>query len=59
MKVFSFRFSAVVQCWALYPEDRPDFQQLEVKMGKLLNLVADYMELTMQLLPSEQKDEFG
>ena len=43
-----------MKCWALDPEDRPDFNQLEGKVGKLLKLIADYMELTMELLPTEE-----
>ena len=53
------RYSTVVKCWALNPEDRPDFKQLEGKVGKLLNLVADYMEMTMELLPTEESEELS
>ena len=45
-----------MKCWTLDPEDRPDFNQLEGKVGKLLKLVADYMELTMELLPTEDSE---
>ena len=47
----------MVKCWALNPEDRPEFKQLEGKVGKLLNFVADYIELTMELLPKEEGEE--
>ena len=49
----------MVKCWVLNPDDRPDFKQLEGKVGKLLNLVADYMELTMELLPTEESEEIS
>ena len=39
-----------MKCWAL----DPDFNQLEGKVGTLLKLIADYMELTMELLPTEE-----
>ena len=48
-----------MKCWALNPEDRPDFKQLEGKVSKLLNLLADYMELTMELLPTEDNNISG
>ena len=51
--IIDFRYSTVVKCWALNPEDRPNFKQLEGKVSKLLNLLADYVELTMKLLPTE------
>ena len=51
-----FRYSTVMKCWTLNPEDRPDFKQLESKVGKLLSQVADYMELTMELLPAEESE---
>ena len=53
------RYSTVVKCWSLNPDDRPDFKQLEGKVGKLLNLVADYMEPTMELLPTEESEELS
>ena len=48
-----------MKCWALNPDDRPDFKLLKGKVGKLLNLVADYMELTMELLPTEESEELS
>ena len=53
------RYSIIVKCWALNPEDRPDFNQLEGKVGKLLKLIADYMEFSMELLPTEESDELS
>ena len=49
----------MVNCWALNPDDRPDFKRLESKVGKLLSLVADYMELTMELVPTEESEEIS
>ena len=59
VNIVSCRYSTVVKCWALNPEGRPDFKQLESKVRKLLNLVADYIELTMELLPTEESEELS
>ena len=57
--IMYIRYSTVVKCWALNPEDRPDFNQLEGKVGRLLKFIADYMELSMELLPTEESEELS
>ena len=54
--VQSHSFSVMVKCWALDPNDRPNFEKLATSMGKLLQAAAGYLELNMVLLP-ETKDE--
>jgi pyrroline-5-carboxylate reductase len=49
-------YSMMIKCWALSPEDRPDFKNLSSSLGKLLEISADYLELSMVLLPSEAED---
>jgi hypothetical protein len=46
----------MMKCWALSPEDRPDFKKLSSSLGKLVEISAGYLELSMVLLPSEAED---
>jgi hypothetical protein len=46
----------MMKCWALSPEDRPDFKKLSSSLGKLVAISAGYLELSMVLLPSEAED---
>ena len=46
----------MIQCWALNPEDRPGFEKLSSSLGKLLEISAGYLELSMVLLPSSEED---
>ena len=47
----------MTKCWTLNPEDRPDFEKLSSSLGKLLEISAGYLELSMVLLPSEEDNE--
>ena len=46
-----------MKCWALNPEDRPGFEKLSSSLGRLLEISAGYLELSMVLLPSEEDNE--
>ena len=42
-------FSIMVRCWALNPEDRPTFKQLNTTMDELLQTAEGYAEFNMSL----------
>ena len=46
----------MMKCWALNPEDRPGFEKLSSTLGKLMEIAAGYLELSMVLLPSDHED---
>ena len=39
----------MVRCWALDPEDRPTFKQLNATMDELLQTAQGYAEFNMSL----------
>ena len=47
----------MVKSWALDPNDRPTFEKLSSTLDQLLQLLAGYLELGMQLPPQHQ-DEY-
>ena len=47
----------MVKSWALDPDDRPTFEKLSSTLDRLLQLLAGYLELGMQLQP-QQQDEY-
>ena len=46
-----------MKCWAIDPRDRPSFKMLSSTLGKLLETAADYLELSMVLLPSKTDED--
>ena len=47
----------MMKCWAMDPRDRPSFKNLSSTLGKLLETVAGYLELSMVLLPSKTNED--
>lgn len=47
----------MIKSWALDPDDRPTFEKLSSTLDRLLQLLAGYLELGMQLQP-QQQDEY-
>ena len=46
------------KCWKLSPSERPCFSELVVSLDKMLMSVADYIELSMTLVETEDDEEW-
>ena len=47
----------MMKCWALNPEDRPGSKKLSSTLGKVMEISAGYLELSMVLLQSEDCED--
>ena len=49
----------MVRCWALDPEDRPTFKELNTTMDELLQTAQGYAEFKMTLIQPREITEVG
>ena len=52
------RYILMKKCWKLSPSERPCFSELVVSLEKMLMSVANYIELNMTLVETEDEEEW-